>query len=91
LALLNELQRIVEESRRALSETRCPTAQALFENYSVAAHEYSNAAEKLSTFVDSHDEFEAADRPAQKKYRKCREARLALEEHRLKHGCNISI
>jgi hypothetical protein len=78
LALLNELQRIVEESRRALSETKCPTAQALFENYSVAAHEYSDAANKLSNFVGSHDEFEAAERQAQQTSRKCRGARSAL-------------
>ena len=61
LALLNELQRIVEESRHALSAVECPTAQALFETYSVAAHEYADAAIKLSNFVGSHDEFEAAD------------------------------
>ena len=69
----------------------CPTAQVLFESYSVAAHEYSDAAYKLSNFVGSHDEFEAAERQAQKTSRKCREARSALEEHRLKHGCNIAI
>ena len=58
LALLSELQRIAEESRRALSETdpkeskriptvKCPTAQALFESYSVAATEYFEAATSL--------------------------------------------
>jgi hypothetical protein len=86
LALLNELQRIVKESGM-----ECPTAQALFESYSVAANEYSDAAEKLSNFVGSYVEFEGADRQAQQTSRKCREARLALEEHRLKHGCNVAI
>ena len=58
----------------------CPTAQALFESYSVAAHEYSDAADTLSNFVGSHGEFEAAECQAQKTSRKCREARLALGE-----------
>jgi hypothetical protein len=69
----------------------CPTAQALFESYSVAANEYSDAAEKLSNFVGSRVEFEAPDRQTKQTSRKCREARWALEKHRLEHGCNIAM
>jgi hypothetical protein len=38
----------------------CPTAQAFFEKYSVAATEYFDAADKLSNLVGSHGEFVAA-------------------------------
>jgi hypothetical protein len=102
LALLNELQPIVEESRRALSETdpkeskrvptlECPTAQALFESYSVAATEYFDAARKLANLVGSHDEFAAAQQHAKQTGGKCRAERLALEKHRQEHGCKIAI
>lgn len=102
LALLRELQRIAEESRRALSETdpkeskrvptmKCPTAQALFESYSVAATEYFEAAHMLAHLVGSHDEFAAAHRHAEQTGGKCRAARSALEKHRLEHGCNIAL
>ena len=102
LALLNELQRIVEKSRRALSETdpkeskrvptvECPTAQALFESYSVAATEYFDAARKLANLVGSHDEFVAAQKNAEQTGGKCRAKRLALEKHRQEHGCKIAI
>lgn len=69
----------------------CQTAQALFESYSGAANEHFDAADKLSNVVGSHDEFEAADRQAKQTSRKCREARWALEKHRLEHGCNITM
>jgi hypothetical protein len=69
----------------------CPTAQALFESYSVAATEYFDAARKLADLVGSHDEFAAAQQHAKQTGGKCRAARLALDKHREEHGCKIAI
>ena len=68
----------------------CVIAQLLLLNYSVVAMEYFGAADDLANLVGSHSEFKVAQQHAQQLHAKCREAHLALEEHRLKHGCNIA-
>jgi hypothetical protein len=76
-----------------MSQNSCPTAQALLENFSVAATEYVDAAGKLSNLVGSndYDQFIAAQRYAKQTAAKCRAALVALNQHRLEHSCKIAI
>jgi hypothetical protein len=76
-----------------MSQNSCPTAQALLENFSVAATEYVDAAGKLSNLVGSndYDQFIAAQLYANQTAVKCRAALAALENHHLEHSCNVAI
>ena len=65
----------------------CPTAKILFENYANAATEHFEAADKLSTLVGQHGQFEEAKKHAEQAHAKCSIARSALEQHRVQHGC----
>ena len=67
---------------------KCPRAETLLEEFSVAAMEYFDADDDLANLVGPDDGSEVAKRYAQLVYAKCREALSALEEHRLTHGCN---
>jgi hypothetical protein len=59
----------------------CPTAKVLFENYANAAMEHFEAADRLSTLVGQHGQFEEAKKYAERTHEKCSTARSALEQH----------
>ena len=69
----------------------CPTAKILFENYANAATEQFEAADTLATLVGLHGQFEEAKKHAERAHKKCSIARLALEQHRVQHGCRKGI
>ena len=69
----------------------CPTAKVLFENYANAAREQFEAADALATLVGQHGQFEKAKKHAEQAHEKCSIARLALEQHRVQHGCQKGI
>ncbi len=65
----------------------CPAANALFEAFALAAVEYFDAVDKLTSFVGAHDQFVVANRYTKQASAKCRAARLTLEDHRADHKC----
>lgn len=65
----------------------CPTARTLFEDYSYATMEHSEATGKLSTLVGRHEEFAEAKKHCDEMSAKCRTARRVLEQHWEEHGC----
>jgi hypothetical protein len=69
----------------------CPTAKVLFENYASAAMEHFEATDKLSGLVGQHGPFEEQKKCTEQAQAKCSAARLALEQHRVKHGCRKGI
>jgi hypothetical protein len=69
----------------------CPTAKVLFENYANAAMEHFEAADRLSTLVGQHGQFEEAKKYAERTREKCSTARLALTEHWTEHSCREGI
>jgi hypothetical protein len=85
LKLLNERQRIVKVSMIGFG---CPTADALFEHYTIATVEYSEAADNLSNVVGLHDQIGVAKRQTEQAGVRCQAARLALEKHRAEHNCS---
>jgi hypothetical protein len=64
----------------------CPTAIALFEDYSNATIELFEATDDLS-LVGQHEEFAKAKKHADEMSAKCRTARRVLEQHWEEHGC----
>jgi hypothetical protein len=69
----------------------CPTAKSLFENYARAAVELFESADKLATLVAQHGQFAEAKKYTEQTHKKCYTARLALEQHRVQHGCREGI
>jgi hypothetical protein len=65
----------------------CLTADALLDDYSRATTKYFEAADKLSNFTGSHDQFAMQNYATEQARAKCRVTRLALEKHRLEHKC----
>jgi hypothetical protein len=66
----------------------CPTANALFDDYSSAAVEYFEAVDKLCRMVGSRAKFANAKTYANQMHMKCRTARSALDMHRAEHCCS---
>ena len=58
----------------------CPTARTLFEIYSYATMEHSEATGKLSTLVGRHEEFAEAKKHCDEMSAKCRTARRVFEQ-----------
>ena|SRR6266576_3467168 len=65
----------------------CPTAQTLFDNYARATMDLFEITDKLSSAVGQHEQFAETKKENEEVYQKCRDARLALEQHRALHGC----
>jgi hypothetical protein len=65
----------------------CTTAATLVEAFVIAAAEYFDAVDKLTSFLGAHDQFEVANRYTKQASTKCRAARLTLENHRADHQC----
>jgi hypothetical protein len=65
----------------------CSTARTLFEEYSKATVQYSEATDKLSALLGRHEEFAEAKKQMDQLHAKCNEARRALEHHWAEHGC----
>jgi hypothetical protein len=68
----------------------CPTAKSLLDDYARATTDYVEAADKISSFVGSHEQFSDAQRRTEQIHARCQFARLALEKHRAEHNCGIT-
>ena len=67
----------------------CPTAVALFEDYSNATIELFEATDKLAVLVGQHEKFAETKKQAEELSTKCRAARQTLEQHWKEHGCRV--
>ena len=73
-----------------MSSMSCPTARALFEDYSRATIELFEATDNLSVLVGRHEEFAEAKKHTDQMHAKCRATRQTLEQHWKEHGCRAS-
>jgi hypothetical protein len=69
--------------------TACPTALTFIEIYTRASEDYFQITERLVTLIGQHYQFAQIKSNCERVLQKCRDARLALEEHRALHGCGL--
>jgi hypothetical protein len=69
--------------------TACPTALTFIEICSRASEDYFQITERLVTLIGQHYQFAQIKSNCERVLQKCRDARLALEEHRALHGCGL--
>jgi hypothetical protein len=67
----------------------CPTALTFIEICSRASEDYFQITDRLVTLIGQPYQFAQTKSNCERVEQKCRDARLALEEHRALHGCGL--
>ena len=70
-----------------ISLVKCPTRDALFEDYRHLIERFSDAIKAQRTASGRAAEFDAQFGHTEERRRECEAARQKLEAHRKKHGC----
>ena len=69
--------------------TACPTALTFIEICSRASEDYFQITDRLVTLIGQPYQFAQTKSNCERVEQKCRDARLALAEHRALHGCGL--